>query len=259
MSEREAFLASIRAAPEDDAPRLVYADWLDERGEPLLAEFIRLQIALARTTCSPRCNLHAAGVRSSPCICPRGPLRDRESEVASELDLEKLSAEAITVPCGYHVGGRSAFLKSSGLINLDLGVGGRTIVGWEWRRGFIDEITCTSEDFEQYAHIFFRQPITSVKLLDKESINVKRKRRGSRCYAWFAESAWRLEREANRLRVGRDQECVLPDIMMPVQHKRRCSYLSRELADKALSDRLVAVGRAKQADAAALAQVMELV
>jgi uncharacterized protein (TIGR02996 family) len=37
-------------SPEDDGPRLVYADWLDEQGEHDRAEFIRLQIELARLT-----------------------------------------------------------------------------------------------------------------------------------------------------------------------------------------------------------------
>lgn len=33
-SDRDAFLAAIDAAPwDDELPRLVYADWLDERGE----------------------------------------------------------------------------------------------------------------------------------------------------------------------------------------------------------------------------------
>ncbi|HVK11359.1 MAG TPA: TIGR02996 domain-containing protein [Gemmataceae bacterium] len=42
------FLATIRAAPDDDAPRLVYADWLDEHGDGARAEFIRVQCELAR-------------------------------------------------------------------------------------------------------------------------------------------------------------------------------------------------------------------
>ena len=46
MSDRDALLAAIRAAPDDDAPRLVYADWLDEHGDPDRAEFIRLQIEI---------------------------------------------------------------------------------------------------------------------------------------------------------------------------------------------------------------------
>jgi uncharacterized protein (TIGR02996 family) len=45
----DAFLRTIVANPDDDAPRLVYADWLDEtedRANADRAEFIRLQIRL---------------------------------------------------------------------------------------------------------------------------------------------------------------------------------------------------------------------
>jgi uncharacterized protein (TIGR02996 family) len=42
-----AFLRAITAAPEDDLPRLIYADYLDERGDPR-GEFIRVQVALSR-------------------------------------------------------------------------------------------------------------------------------------------------------------------------------------------------------------------
>ncbi len=48
MTEEAGLLQGIIAHPEDDAPRLVYADWLDEHGEPDRAEFIRLQIEVAR-------------------------------------------------------------------------------------------------------------------------------------------------------------------------------------------------------------------
>jgi uncharacterized protein (TIGR02996 family) len=43
-----ALLAAIREAPDDDAPRLVYADWLDEQDQPERAEFIRVQCEVAR-------------------------------------------------------------------------------------------------------------------------------------------------------------------------------------------------------------------
>ena len=33
MTDADAFLHLIRCRPDDDGPRLVYADWLDERGE----------------------------------------------------------------------------------------------------------------------------------------------------------------------------------------------------------------------------------
>jgi uncharacterized protein (TIGR02996 family) len=44
---QEGFLRDIVEHPEDDAPRLVYADWLDDQGEGGLAGFIRVQCRLA--------------------------------------------------------------------------------------------------------------------------------------------------------------------------------------------------------------------
>jgi uncharacterized protein (TIGR02996 family) len=47
MSEKEPFVQEILANPDDDAPRLVFADWLEERGDPdetARAEFIRVQV-----------------------------------------------------------------------------------------------------------------------------------------------------------------------------------------------------------------------
>jgi uncharacterized protein (TIGR02996 family) len=44
---RDTFLADIRKDPDDDAPRLVFADWLEDEGDPARAEFIRVQCALA--------------------------------------------------------------------------------------------------------------------------------------------------------------------------------------------------------------------
>ncbi|MEO2088149.1 MAG: TIGR02996 domain-containing protein [Gemmataceae bacterium] len=48
MSDREAFVAAVAASPEDDLPRLVFADWLDENGDPERAEFVRVQCELAK-------------------------------------------------------------------------------------------------------------------------------------------------------------------------------------------------------------------
>ncbi|VTS03740.1 Uncharacterized protein OS=Sorangium cellulosum So0157-2 GN=SCE1572_06350 PE=4 SV=1 [Gemmata massiliana] len=45
MNEHIAFLHAIRADPDDDTVRLAFADWLDERADPL-GEFIRVQIEL---------------------------------------------------------------------------------------------------------------------------------------------------------------------------------------------------------------------
>jgi uncharacterized protein (TIGR02996 family) len=44
----EGFLQDIVTHPEDDTPRLVFADWLDEHGDAERAEFIRVQVELHR-------------------------------------------------------------------------------------------------------------------------------------------------------------------------------------------------------------------
>src|SRR5687768_17319061 len=46
--EAVALYRAILAHPDEDTPRLVYADWLDEHGQPAHAEFIRAQCRLAR-------------------------------------------------------------------------------------------------------------------------------------------------------------------------------------------------------------------
>jgi uncharacterized protein (TIGR02996 family) len=48
MDLERGFLDDIIANPEDDTPRLVLADWLDDNGQEDRAEFIRIQVALAR-------------------------------------------------------------------------------------------------------------------------------------------------------------------------------------------------------------------
>jgi uncharacterized protein (TIGR02996 family) len=70
MPEEAAFLAAIRAEPEDEAPRLIYADWLDERGDPR-AEYLRVEYAV-----------RVKGAKA----------QQRLQELRSELDAEWLRA-----------------------------------------------------------------------------------------------------------------------------------------------------------------------
>jgi uncharacterized protein (TIGR02996 family) len=78
----EAFLCAISEAPEDEVLRLVYADWLDEKGKPERAELIRVQCELTHfTEDHPR----------------RAVLEDREADllIAHEADWR---AELPTLP-----------------------------------------------------------------------------------------------------------------------------------------------------------------
>ena len=53
MTPDNPFLPALLAEPDDDTLRLALADWLDENGQPARAEFIRVQIALARGVADP--------------------------------------------------------------------------------------------------------------------------------------------------------------------------------------------------------------
>jgi uncharacterized protein (TIGR02996 family) len=53
MTDDQALLRAVLANPEDDALRLVYADWLDERGDPR-GEYLRVDLELATGTRGPR-------------------------------------------------------------------------------------------------------------------------------------------------------------------------------------------------------------
>jgi uncharacterized protein (TIGR02996 family) len=46
MTDHDALLAAICANPREDTPRLVFADWLEENGQPERAAFIRTDIAM---------------------------------------------------------------------------------------------------------------------------------------------------------------------------------------------------------------------
>jgi uncharacterized protein (TIGR02996 family) len=49
----EGLIRALLAAPQDDALRLVYADWLEEQGD-VRSEFLRLGLALAKGTIEPK-------------------------------------------------------------------------------------------------------------------------------------------------------------------------------------------------------------
>jgi uncharacterized protein (TIGR02996 family) len=50
---RQTLLAAVLDHPDDDAPRLRYADWLVENGDPSRAEFIRVQCECAEGALGP--------------------------------------------------------------------------------------------------------------------------------------------------------------------------------------------------------------
>jgi uncharacterized protein (TIGR02996 family) len=102
MSERGDLLRAILESPEDDAPRLVFADWLEEQGDTMRAEFIRIQCAMAHY--------------------PEGTSRNRPLQERS-IQLERF--------------GRTSWAEELQ----------GSVLGLAFRRGFVDEVQLTAENF----------------------------------------------------------------------------------------------------------------
>ncbi len=154
MTERECFIAAIVAQPADDTARLVYADWLEEHGEVAHAQFVRVQIE------------HAALGNSDP-----------KSFYISDLErMRHLKDREIEL-----LQGQDHWLKWAGKAIEDSGY----LLGYPWqeqmrfRRGFICHFECSCAEFVRpgFAEaLFSSQPVTSVRLTDREPYTDHRER-----------------------------------------------------------------------------------
>lgn len=100
MSDASALLAAIRARPGDDAPRLVYADWLDEHGKHERADWIRRLLALPRHEPRPAIKPHmpAPDVIAWECCYDGNDARTPLSAVLREMpfDFVGMAADEMT-------------------------------------------------------------------------------------------------------------------------------------------------------------------
>lgn len=93
MSDADAFIQEVRANPEDDTPRLIYADFLEEQGDPR-GELIRVQVELGMIPVG---------------AAERGPLLKREQFLLDEYSetwlqpLRSLGVDGVSRNC-FHGG-----------------------------------------------------------------------------------------------------------------------------------------------------------
>lgn len=152
----EALLAAVLACPEDDAPRLIYADYLEGQGRDARAEFIRVQVGLAacgECGCDnlPRelAGLPAVVGMRPPCECRWCALRRRMFEL-------------------YHAGEAFDFRPTiewhvalvARVARLPAGMPGVIV-----SRGFVHAVTCSAEDWLAHGDaVTAAQPIEDVTL-----------------------------------------------------------------------------------------------
>src|SRR5947208_2588940 len=122
MSDEAALLAAIRANPDEDTPRLVYADWLDENEQAPRAEFIRLQIQLAS---DGRDSLTIARSRLPKPPKGTGRVGRRVSELLAAHGFAWCHWERYSHPYATE----------------------QVVCSWEWHRGFLWRLHCSPDDW----------------------------------------------------------------------------------------------------------------
>jgi len=162
MTQEEAFLAAILASPQDDTPRLVYADWLDdqtEKGNDPRAEFIRVQCERARIDTEQTPTRYAEqwaidnNLRIAAPACADfwgrvAFLRRRERELLSEFGFRWLHPFA-------------EILSAAGTFTGNL----VDVLLRHFRRGFVESVTLSAEVWLQYADALAQAaPIREVTL-----------------------------------------------------------------------------------------------
>ncbi len=147
MNDREAALIrTILLAPGDDAPRLTYADWCDDNGQVERAEFIRVQIELARLPNPAAFGIECEHGHDFCPICDGRwiALNRREQELHGQTTAGEWSGmpeEICNIPP----------------------------ITWNFMRGFVESIKLPTNSFLRHAAaIFAAQPVTSVRLTDRE-------------------------------------------------------------------------------------------
>jgi uncharacterized protein (TIGR02996 family) len=146
------FLRGILANPDDDTPRVVFADFLQERGENDRAEFIRVQCELVRQEAKKDRRGYAIGLRNGLW----NKLHRRQRKLVESMHPSGL--------CYNHTAWAGAAARLVRITNP---------MPYVFRRGFVEEITCTAREWLRAADaILAQQPIRRVTLTTFEGIDL---------------------------------------------------------------------------------------
>lgn len=145
---RAAALALVLRYPENDGPRLVFAEWCERNGEEDRAAFVWIQCVLARA--GAREVAEFGGRRVSVAA-----LRKRERELLTAmLDTGTPERRARTI---------ASWVWSDGVFGPDVAV-----IGRQFRRGFIESVSLTSAQWVARGDaIVAAHPVRNVRLADE--------------------------------------------------------------------------------------------
>lgn len=152
------FLTAITAAPDDDTPRLVYADWLDEHGRRARAALIRVQCEQARLP--------------EPCQLTFTPIGMVLGSVEAEVATCKACRDTHGFVCEWHrldLLARDLIDAHAHVWLFEVPPGFRRFLPDDtrkaFRRGFIERVSCTWLDCRDYLDAALaRSPVQEVTL-----------------------------------------------------------------------------------------------
>ena len=125
MTDFLSFIGAINAAPDDDTPRLVLADWLEENRQAERAEFIRLQVDLAKAeTWKDRARFPLANRRV------RQLVRQNKRQWCHPL-MSPLTSQMRFEDGSHRVGGYWGESKNWGFVQFHRGIIERVGLPWE--------------------------------------------------------------------------------------------------------------------------------
>ncbi len=136
----EALLAAVLEHPEEDAPRLVYADWLTEQGDPR-GELIAVQCRLARLPAQDPSSV---------------ALLTRQLELLNDRGAMERSFPGLLGP------GWRAQLLPQGRVGIDFGGG---IFGMALERGFVRVLSIDQQHLGVLGRVLAREPVRELRIL----------------------------------------------------------------------------------------------
>lgn len=155
----DAFIRTILASPDDDGPRLVYADYLEEQGEAERAELIRVQCELdakwsGKCLKRPMATREAVPLWSCCVVCD---LRRRERQLLLARGFD-------WVPCpGVKLSRHDDGVNVSFLVVTTFAIGSG--IRCRFRRGFVELVECPWADWIAHADaVLAACPIRDVTL-----------------------------------------------------------------------------------------------
>lgn len=201
-AERAGLVADVIAHPGDDAPRLIFADWLEDQGDGARAEFVRVQCEL--------CRLDAAGHTPDPWHahprkdCPEQFTPDGCAGCSRMIFLRRRERDlfAVAADAAMFAGGplwdgwqpRPISGHSPNTLHFGEPLSDPPAFLFTFRRGFVEEIACTLEDWKGYGPAIVRaHPLSRVELSDREPAGI------DGAYGWWDESKERHAGERDEL------------------------------------------------------------